>query len=214
VRVRWPARLALRVLARDQYARVAQVEEHAVLVGDEFIARERAHLARIVHACRPLARASALDHLDHELAQLARVERGISAVQEVAQRLAHVDRALVAGARLTLQRSQHDLGQLARDVAAQALRARYLGAAHVRDQLGHRLAVVEHVPRQDLEQQDAAREHVAAAIRGVAPGLLRRHVEVLALDDAGLGALAVIALGDAKVDQLHLACLADHHVLR
>jgi hypothetical protein len=70
------------------------------------------------------------------------------------------------------------------------------------------------VPRQDLEQQDAAGEHVAAAIRRVAPGLLRRHVEVLALDDAGLGALAVVALGDAEVDQLHLTCLADHYVLR
>ena len=52
------------------------------------------------------------------------------------------------------------------------------------------------------------------ASSGCAQRLLGRHVLELALDDAGLGALALAErLGDAEVGHLDLALLADEHVL-
>ena len=54
------------------------------------------------------------------------------------------------------------------------------------------------------------RASIAAPLR-----LLGRHERDLALDDAGGGLLALaLRLGDAEVGQLHLALLADEHVVR
>jgi hypothetical protein len=67
--------------------------------------------------------------------------------------------------------------------------------------------------RRDLVEDDAEREHVAAAIDLAAAALLRCHVRELALDDAGHRLdRARGRLRDAEVEQLHGAVEADHDV--
>ena len=64
-----------------------------------------------------------------------------------------------------------------------------------------------------LPQDRAQREHVAAAVERLAAALLRRHVRDLALEGAvpGVGLQRGHA-GDAEVDQLHAAVVADEDV--
>ena len=58
------------------------------------------------------------------------------------------------------------------------------------------------------------RKDIGPGIDGIAPRLLGRHVEVLALDHAGLGFLATArCLSDAEVDDLHLAGMREQDVL-
>ncbi len=67
----------------------------------------------------------------------------------------------------------------------------------------------------ELVEQRAHGEEIHAVIERLGRELLGREVEELALDDAGLRpAHPRRRLGDAEVDQLHVAAEADHHVLR
>ncbi len=65
----------------------------------------------------------------------------------------------------------------------------------------------------ELEQEDADREDVAAAIDALGTALLGRHVRGLALEHAGLRDVRARGrLRDAEVDDLHLATLTHQHV--
>jgi hypothetical protein len=77
------------------------------------------------------------------------------------------------------------------------------------------LADEEPLAGEQLVEHDAHGEDVAASVDRQAPHLLGRHVAELALEDARLR-LAGLArgLGDAEVDELHLAVVRDEHVLR
>jgi hypothetical protein len=77
------------------------------------------------------------------------------------------------------------------------------------------LLEVQHLAGQHLVQHDAGREDVGAVVDALAPGLLRGHVVVLALDHADRGLARLHRrLGDAEVDQLDLAGRRHQHVLR
>ena len=66
-----------------------------------------------------------------------------------------------------------------------------------------------------LGEHDAHRVDVGAAVRVHPGGLLRRHVRDLALEDTGLRLLGLVRrLGDAEIDDLHLAIVGEEHVLR
>jgi len=69
--------------------------------------------------------------------------------------------------------------------------------------------------RRDFVQDDAEREHVAAAVDIATTALLRCHVRELALDDSGLRLDAAHrCLRDTEVEQLHGAVVANHDVRR
>jgi len=66
-----------------------------------------------------------------------------------------------------------------------------------------------------LVEHHRCREEIGPAIELIALGDLRGHVHELAQDHAGVGALRrERALGQAEVDDLHLALVAHQHVLR
>ena len=69
---------------------------------------------------------------------------------------------------------------------------------------------------QQLIQHDAAGEDVRATVNRLAAHLLGRHIGELAFEDArlGLGLARGLHFGDAEVDELDLALVADHDVLR
>src|SRR5262249_45447751 len=65
----------------------------------------------------------------------------------------------------------------------------------------------------ELEENDARRVDVGAAVDGHPPRLLRRHVRELALDDAFL-LLDVARAGDAEIGELDRPVPRDEDVLR
>ena len=112
------------------------------------------------------------------------------------------------------QRLENDLIQLRRDVRTDLRRHRHrLGDdRHHRLELG--VPLVEPPASQHLVQHDAEREDVAAAVDRVVLALLRRQIGDLPFDGAGVGLRAgpLRGLGDAEVEQLDDALVADHHV--
>ena len=78
-----------------------------------------------------------------------------------------------------------------------------------------RLADEQPLAGEELVEHDADREDVAAPVDRQPAHLLGRHVAELALQDSGLGRRRLAGrLGDAEVDELDLALVADEHVLR
>ena len=155
----------------------------------------------------------------HDLAHEGRQPRarkiGREAVQELLQRLPELAcrRESIVG---SLLQAAHDHRlELARHAHAMRRRRRDGSLAHDVEQLLQVLLDVEHLPDDHFVEQDPGGEDVGARVDRIAPGLLGRHVVVLALDDAGGGLLpAQRRLGDAEVDDLDLAVVADEHVLR
>jgi hypothetical protein len=126
-----------------------------------------------------------------------------------------VDRVLVAILGVLGQRLQDDALELVGDLAVVGRRREDLDVADLLERREVALADEQPLAGQQLVQHDAAREDVALAIDRQAAHLLGRHVAELALEDAGLGLLALARrLGDAEVDQLHLALEGDEDVLR
>ncbi len=71
------------------------------------------------------------------------------------------------------------------------------------------------LPRHALEEHRAHAEQVAAPIELLAERLLRRHVRHLALDLAGARLVSArVEFGDAEIEDLHLAAVRDHDVVR
>jgi hypothetical protein len=68
----------------------------------------------------------------------------------------------------------------------------------------------DHLPHHDAEGED-----VGSAVEALAPDLLRRHVVELALEQSRIGGNAAPGgVGDAKVEKLHPAVVAEKDVLR
>jgi hypothetical protein len=113
------------------------------------------------------------------------------------------------------ERRHHHAVERLRDVGDEVARRLDRRVPHLIEQ--HEL-----VPRgeeamhgQHLPEDDPQRVHVGALIDVVAERLLGRHVAELALERAGLGALARRRrLGDPEVDQLDVPGARDEHVLR
>ena len=95
-------------------------------------------------------------------------------------------RALVALRRIDRERLHHDRLERLRIALDEPRRPHDIAG----DDAVHRVEVAVGAEaamlRRDLVEDDAEREHVAAAIDVAAAALLRRHVRELALDDAGL----------------------------
>ena len=152
--------------------------------------------------------------LRHQRRHAAGREGGVEAVDELGQRLTEVKGRLVAILGARRQRLHGDGVELLGDAVAHAGRWVDLRLAHLGQQVWQVVLLIEHLAREQLVEHDAGGEDVAAVVHGIGPGLLRRHVVVLALDHPDLGlARALSGLGDAEVDDLHLAGEADHHVL-
>jgi hypothetical protein len=76
-------------------------------------------------------------------------------------------------------------------------------------------ALPEALARRGLPEQHAHREDVGAAVDALAARLLGRHVRDLALEHAGARLRGrVERLGDAEIDDLHLAVVGHEDVLR
>ncbi len=126
-----------------------------------------------------------------------------------------------------------DLVELRRDIlirSALPRRARVAGQ-RVDQQVLNRVAVVQRLQRQDLEQDGPQRVHVrrGANVIDLSAHLLRRHVarrtdqrahlrgrQIVAPADAGveLDFRSASNLGHAPVEHIHLAEVAEHHVGR
>ena len=86
-------------------------------------------------------------------------------------------------------------------------------AHHLPDLLHRKVGPIAFAGGQ-LIQQDADGKDVGAAVDGAAAGVLGSHVGELAKHDAGFGPLLFErAVGEAEIDQLHLAVKRDHHVV-
>jgi len=126
-----------------------------------------------------------------------------------------VDRVLVAIVHVLGQRLEDDPLELVGDLPVVRRRRQDLDVADLLEGREVALADEEALAGQQLVQDDAAGEDVGAPIDRQAAHLLGRHVPELALEDAGLGLGALAGrLGDAEVDQLHLALERDEDVLR
>ena len=76
------------------------------------------------------------------------------------------------------------------------------------------IALNEPPTRHRLPQHDADREQIGAMIDRGAARLLGRHVRELALEDTlSRARRRACCLGNPEVDELHLAVVADEHVL-
>ena len=136
-------------------------------------------------------------------------------MEELLERGAEIVRRLPAQIGLLRQRAHDDLVEVARHVRPLGRRRRDVGLADLAEEPVHVLLEVQHLSGQHLVDEDARREDVGPDVDGIAPGLLRRHVIVLALDDPDGGLLAAHGrLGDAEVDDLHLAGVRQEDVLR
>ena len=143
-----------------------------------------------------------------------RGEGGVGLVQVVAQLVLHLHRRLVAVVGLERHRLEDDLLQDARHLGVHQRGRHELALGDAREHLDH-LALEGALPGDELVEQDAGREDVAAAVERLAARLLGREVDVLALHRPVLGlALARRAdFGDAEVHQLDLPLVADDDVL-
>ncbi len=149
----------------------------------------------------------AAQHAAHVPGQLARADRQALAPHQRLEIALQLARRLVASLAVAAQRAGDDL--------VERRRAARPHPRHRRGVVGHdalqrrQLVVVaaEQAPaRHQLVEQDPDREHVAAAIEGLAPALLRRHVGDLALQRAGAGAvIRLLHLGHAEVGDLDRA---------
>ncbi|MEZ4335977.1 MAG: hypothetical protein R3B82_05055 [Sandaracinaceae bacterium] len=110
---------------------------------------------------------------------------------------------------------EHDLLELLGDAPIVGRRRHDLDVADLLERGEVALADEEPLTGEQLVEDDADREDVAASIEREPADLLGRHVPELALQDARLG-LARLAgrLGDPEVDDLRLAVVADQNVLR
>ncbi len=156
-------------------------------------------------------RALALEGLGDPGGQLAPGE-GVVALEQL-QIALHLPGAGIAVPGVLRQRGGADAVQRDGEPGDEEGGRRELLRLHRLDQ-GLR-AVVGVAQGQKLVEHHARREDVRAVVELPAPRLLRRHVGKLALDLPGLGGVqAAGGLGDAEVDQLHLALKGDHHVVR
>ena len=131
------------------------------------------------------------------------------------QVVVQIDGVLVAIFDVLFQRLEHDALELLRDVRVERRRRDDLDVADLLQGREVALADEEALAGEHLVEHDAEREDVAAAVDGQPAHLLGRHVAELALEDAGLGLRRLAGgLGDAEVDELDLALVADEHVLR
>ena len=154
------------------------------------------------------------EDLRHKRRDAGAVEAGVGPVEEAGERGLKLGGAAVAILALLGQGLEHDLLQLWRQIRPLGPHVGDLGLAHLVEELERLLLLVEHLAADHLVEADPGAEHVGPGVDLITPGLLRRHVEELALDDPVLGLSAPLAgLGDAEVDDLDLAVIADEHVL-
>ena len=126
-----------------------------------------------------------------------------------------VDRVLVAVVDVLRERLEHDALELVGDLAVVGRRREDLDVADLLEGREVALADEQALAGEQLVEDDAAAEHVAAAVDRQAADLLGRHVAELALEDARLGLAALASgLGDAEVDDLDLALERHQDVLR
>jgi hypothetical protein len=126
----------------------------------------------------------------------------------------HLLTGLEAGPGLLLEGLHDDVFQTLRDARRHLGRRHHAAFGdHLQDhQLG--LVLEEPLPGAELVEHDAQREDVAALIDRSAQTLLGAHVAELALQHAGLGVFGLGGrLGDAEVDDLHLALVGHEDVL-
>ncbi|CAM4315396.1 hypothetical protein COSO111634_37100 [Corallococcus soli] len=113
------------------------------------------------------------------------------------------------------QRLHHDVVQLLGQVRPEHAGGRDLPPPHPHHHHVRR-AFHRQLAAQQFIQNDAGGPDVCARIHVLPARLLRREVEVLALHHAGCGLEAPqeLCLGDAEVDDLDLALVAQQHVVR
>ena len=155
------------------------------------------------------------EHLAHEPAERHRRQRHPRRHRERLECLEQRAGGLVALLRIDCERLHDDRLEGLWVTLDQTRRAHHIAGddAMHRVEVGVRAEAA--VLRRDLVEDDAEREHVAAAIDIAPAALLGRHVRELALDDARLGLdRSRRRLRDAEVEQLHAAVVADHDVRR
>ncbi len=134
---------------------------------------------------------------------------------EHVERVEHLLGGLVALRGIARERLQHDLVEGGRDVGAMRARRRHVRLDDGRHREELVVALEQAAAGDQLEQHDAEREHVGAAIDRAADALLGRHVRRLADEHAGLGLRAAHrGAGDAEVHDLHVAVVAEEDVRR
>ncbi len=173
----------------------------------------RAKLARGIQR-RLLGLVLALEHPLHPRRQLfARIELA-RRVQRLLQVRVHLHRRLIAIGGAAAERLHHDALKLFGNAAVDRRRRQDLDVADL-VQYGHVVVDGEQaLAGQKLIQHDAQRENIRASVERLAAHLLGRHIRKLALGRAAFALAVRLNLGDAEVDQLDLALVADHHVRR
>jgi hypothetical protein len=127
----------------------------------------------------------------------------------------HLARALEAPLGRLLEALRDDRHELTIDLGAQLAQV----GRRLRGRVLHDLELVGALPwppaAEELEEHDAEREQIGAAVDLEALGLLGRHVLGLPLQEPRERAReALLRLGEAQVGDLHVALEADEHVAR
>jgi hypothetical protein len=136
-------------------------------------------------------------------------------VHERLQVVVQVHRGAVAVFGVLREGLEHDGLELVGDLSVVARGRHDLDVADLLQGGEIRLADEQPLHGEQLVQADAHGEHVAAAVDLQASHLLGGHVPELALEDPRLGLRALArGLGDAEVDELHVAVVRDEDVLR
>ena len=139
----------------------------------------------------------------------------MAAVEIVLENFLERARALEAVVRIERHGPRADGSQLGRRVGYHVEDLRIVSGDATREQAGLAVALHHASAGHCLPEHHADGEEIGALVDGRAAGLLGRHVRELPLEDTLLGARrSAGGLGDAEVDDLHLAVIGDEHVLR
>ena len=157
-----------------------------------------------------------VERLDH-LADVARRDADPLLEHPVGERVAELGGARPALGGVLAQRLAQDVIEAGRDVAAELIEPRQLGVAHHQEHVELGGGGEQPPTAQHLGQHHADREQIAAGVDRLLDHLLGRHVAVLALERARLGAVVPPGAGgarDAEVDELDVAASGQEQVRR
>jgi hypothetical protein len=205
--------LAARVAQREALDRDRHRGERGVdVVGKTARSRRR----REPRHARRQAAELVLDLARHRDGEERAELRGIDEVRarhRLRERAPQLVRARVSRRGVAAQRLHQHGVERGRDPGADRARRDH---GRVPDQIEQEelIGLGEEAPRREhLPEHDRERVHVGPTIDLAPARLLRRHVAELALERARRGPVDGVDLGDAEVDELHVALVREEHVV-
>jgi hypothetical protein len=196
--------------ARGARVRARHLHGGALVRGDVLLLEDRGG---------ELGAGARLAERGHEVGEVVRAEALAGRVEVAEQLVVQAARVGEAVLRIAREHLAHDRGDGRGDVGPQELEGRIFARLHAAQGLERGRGGERVRPREDLVEDDAEREDVAAPVDGARAALLGAHVRELAahlahLLVAGLVDDRVDGLRDAEVGDLDLALPGDEHVLR